>query len=98
MDPEKNRSRRAFCGRMVRRYRGASGLPSSGTVLWRGGHGATIYGCRRILSYAPERILLSVGQATLEVSGEKLWCASFSSGCVTVEGQIRSVICREDER
>ncbi len=96
MESGKNRDRRSLCRRMAQRYRGAQGLPFSGTVLWRGGHGATVYGCHRILSYAPDRILLLVGRKTLEVTGEGLWCASFSSGCVTVEGQIRSIACTEE--
>ena len=76
------------------------------TAVLRGTHGACVYGCRRILHYAPERICLSLGKRRITVRGEGLLCTSFSAGCVTVAGEIEGIRycrdacdgCREEER
>ena len=50
---------------------------------------AVIYGCRRILCYAPERILLSVGgEGRISVEGRQLYCTSFGAGAVSVVGEV----------
>ena len=66
------------------------------TAVLRGTHGACVYGCRRILHYAPERICLSLGKRRITVRGTGLLCTSFSAGCVTVAGEIDGIrYCRD---
>ena len=67
----------------------------SDTAVLRGAHGAAVYGCRRILFYAPERICLSRGKEKLCVRGRELICTSFCAGSVTVSGEVEGIFyCR----
>ncbi len=50
-----------------------------------------VRGCRRILSYSPDKIELRVGKDRLFVNGEDLLCRAFGAGCVTICGRIVSV-------
>lgn len=70
----------------------------SSTVVLRGRTGATVYGCRRILCYTPQRIVFRVGKEALSVCGEDLYCTSFSSGTVSLEGSIRTISFEVEER
>ena len=58
------------------------------TAILHGERGATVYGCRRILRYSPERICFCVGKKHVFVCGKGLLCTSFNAGCVSVEGQL----------
>ncbi len=77
--------------RLAGRYR-EGGLFTCDTVTIHGTHGATVYGCRRILHYSPSEICLCVGQRMVRVLGEALYCASFTAGAVTVGGKIGGVV------
>ncbi len=85
---EENRSKGK---RLAFRYRDLSALVQREMLVLRGQHSLTVYGCRRILFYSPCRICLCVGKKTLCVQGSCLYCASFSSGSVTIEGRIEGV-------
>lgn len=61
------------------------------SIVLRGERSATVYGCRKILRYAKERICLSLGKRRVCVRGEELICTAFSAGTVTVEGRITGV-------
>ena len=54
-------------------------------------------GCRRILKYTPELIVLSVKGGTVSVTGERLICTSYHSGTISIEGAISSVSFGEGE-
>ena len=65
-------------------------LPEAGEerILLVGDRRVTAFGCRKILSYAPERVTLRLSCRVLSVEGCELRFQSFSVGCVTVEGII----------
>ncbi len=89
--------------RRKKQEREASGARSSyaelfytDTAVLRGERGATVYGCRRILHYAPERICLCIGKRQVCVHGRDLICTAFNAGCVTVEGDVDGILyCRD---
>ena len=57
-----------------------------------------LQGCRKILKYGEEEMLLDLGRMRLRVCGERLWCTSFISGALGVGGRICSVSFEEEER
>ncbi len=61
-------------------------------VTLHGDTGAEIIGCRRILSYSPERIVLQVGRRKLILNGRGMVCSSFTAGALWIRGRIRSVV------
>ena len=73
------------------RMRVADLLPAGETVVLYGERRMTVQGCRRILSYSPQEIRLQLKKRTLAVRGTSLECVSFSGGCTTLQGWIRSV-------
>ncbi len=68
-----------------------AGMIYKDTAVLHGERGATVYGCRRILCYSPERICLCVGKRHLFVRGTDLICTSFNAGCVSVEGRLEGI-------
>lgn len=54
-------------------------------------------GCRRILTYTAVCIRLKLRKTVLAVRGEDLVCVSFSCGCATMTGRIRSVTFEDGE-
>ena len=64
----------------------------------RGQNKLLLQGCRRILKYGEEEMLLDLGKTRLRVSGERLWCTSFISGALGVGGRIRAVSFEGEER
>ncbi len=85
-----NEEKKGIRQRLAVRY-GASGLLSKELIVLRGRCGATVYGCQRILHYSPKEIRLDAGRVGVAVSGERLYCASFTGGTVNVEGYVESV-------
>jgi len=77
--------------RLALRYGNAANTQGE-TVILRGRRGVTVYGCRRILSYSPCEIKLSLGRVSVVVTGKELYCSSFSAGTVSVEGKVYGVI------
>jgi hypothetical protein len=77
-----------FRTRLTRRYGAACNRE---TVVLHGDRGATVYGCRRIVTYSPTEIRLQVGGRRLSVQGCGLYCASFAAGTVRVEGCVSDV-------
>ena len=70
----------------------------SDTLILRGDSRVIVYGCRRILQYAPERICLRVGKRKLFIVGRGLICASFSGGAVTLTGRIEGIFFEDPEK
>lgn len=57
----------------------------------RGEHQLTVNGCRRILEYSPQRIVLAIKGFALVVCGECLICSSYFERAVGIEGVICSI-------
>ena len=80
-----------------RRRWSAEHMSGRDTAVLCGEEMATVYGCRRILRYAPSRICLERAHGRVCVWGEGLICTAFSVGCVTVEGRIDGLrYCRDE--
>lgn len=60
-------------------------------IVLRGQGSGTVYGCRRILHYSPERILLQSGKRIVEISGRGMICTAFSGGSASLKGRILGV-------
>ena len=75
---------------------GSADLFCSDTAVLRGTRGVSVYGCQRILHYAPERICLSIGKHRLSVRGEGLLCTAFNAGCVSIEGEVQGILYCKD--
>lgn len=61
-------------------------MPAQTMVILRGGDGATVHGCRKILQYSPIEIRLLLERESVSIEGEGLYCTSFGTGCVTIKG------------
>ena len=68
----------------------------SDLILLRGQGSATVYGCRRILHYSPERISLQGGGRVVILEGKGMICTSFSGGSASVRGRILGVSLEAD--
>lgn len=60
-------------------------------IEMRGQNKLVLQGCRKILKYGEEEMLLDLGKTRLRVCGQRLWCTSFISGALGVGGHICSV-------
>ena len=63
----------------------------------RGRNSLIIKGCRRILAYSPECIILKAKKDTITIKGKRLACTSYHSGSVGIEGAIFSLIFGAEE-
>ena len=95
MNEEKKQEQKGLRPRLWARF---SQPGVSDTLILRGDSRAIVYGCRRILQYAPERICLRVGKRKLFILGRGLICASFSGGAVTLAGRIDGVFFDNPEK
>lgn len=66
-------------------------LPGGFSLTLAGGRELTLWGCRRILSYEENEILLAVGKRRLRVLGERLLCSAFGEKSITIAGEIASL-------
>ena len=66
-------------------------LPGGFGVIFSGNREMTVSGCRRILTYSEEEILLSLGKVQALVRGKGLLCTVFNAGSITLCGEIRSL-------
>ena len=76
-------------------------LPSdalAGEVLveMRGRQTMLVQGCRRILEYSPERIVIAARGFSVSVVGQRLICSAYYGGTVAVEGLISGVYYGEE--
>lgn len=62
----------------------------------RGRERLILEGCRKILKYGEDEMLLDLGKTRLRVRGQRLWCTSFVSGALSVGGRITSVSFEEE--
>ena len=73
-------------------------LPGSFGMTLSGQHELVVRGCKKILSYGKESIVLALGKTALEIRGEELFCAAFGARCVTVTGRIVSLTFEEAKK
>lgn len=66
-------------------------MGNADAIEMRGGEDLTVRGCAAILHYSQEEIKLSLSSYILTVRGEGLYCASYFSGAVCIEGDIRGL-------
>ena len=57
----------------------------------RGRNSITVRGCRKIVRYSTETIVLRMKSELVEIRGKRLTCLTYLSGAVAVEGLIDSV-------
>ena len=60
-------------------------------VEMRGRNLVFLSGCRRIIKYSAEEMILAVKGDLLSVKGTRLICSSYHGGTVSIEGSISSV-------
>ena len=48
-------------------------------------------GCKRILKYSPNEMIMSARGSAVIIEGERLVCSTYHGGTVTVEGNILAV-------
>lgn len=60
-------------------------------IMLRGQGSVTVYGCRKILHYSPERIRLQSGKRIVALEGKGMICTAFSGGAASVRGRIFGV-------
>ena len=83
------RQKKAFFARFSERLDiPREALPGGFGLSMSGQNELTARGCRKILSYGADRIVLCLGGVVLSVEGEGLLCTVFEAGNVTVQGLI----------
>ena len=50
-----------------------------------------LQGCRRIIKYSPEEMILAAKGFNVSIKGESLICTTYHGGAVTVEGRIDKI-------
>ena len=77
---------------------GGDSLSGDVYLEMRGKNSLLVRGCRRILGYSPEYILLELKKDKIAVNGKRLVCTSFHGGSIGVEGVIESLaFCGEEK-
>lgn len=66
-------------------------LPGGSYVEIRGRGNLLIRGCRRILKYSSEEIIIATCRDVFSVRGASLTCISYLAGAIGIEGRIDSV-------
>ncbi|MBR3686434.1 MAG: YabP/YqfC family sporulation protein [Clostridia bacterium] len=66
-------------------------LGSDFRVELRGRNTLFMQGCRRILKYSPDEMIMSARGFAVVIEGERLICSTYHGGTVTVEGNILAV-------
>lgn len=57
----------------------------------RGRTNARIHGCKEILVYTTDNVKLQLSECILQVIGKELYCTSYGSGTIEIDGMISSV-------
>ncbi len=63
----------------------------------RGRNTLFIQGCRRILKYSPEQMIMGVKDFSVEVTGQRLICSTYHDGTVTIDGLISGIFFNDGE-
>ena len=83
-------------GRLASFLRDSVSLPSDGfigsfTVEMRGRELLFMQGCRGIVKYSKEEIILAAKGFFVSIKGNGLICTSYYGGTVTVEGKVNNI-------
>ena len=91
--------REGFIAKLVSDYDIPPELLHGGCAIEiRGRNSMIIRGCRRIIKYSTERIIIKMCRQVIEITGKRLTCLSYLSGAIAVEGIIDSLsFCKRDE-
>ena len=54
----------------------------------RGRNGMTVRGCRRVVKYSPDEVVLKMKRETIVIGGKRLRCLTYLSGAIVIEGMI----------
>ena len=57
----------------------------------RGRNNVIVHGCRRILKYSPDEMILSIKGFSVSIEGERLVCSAYLDGAVCIDGYINGV-------
>ena len=94
MNKKNNTEKR--CGGIIEYLSIKAELPSdvlSGEmrIELRGRNTLFVHGCKRIIKYSAEEMILGMKNTELHIAGERLICTTYHSGVVTVEGFIKKI-------
>lgn len=70
---------------------GAGRVPSQPLIVLSGRRSVLLYDCKKILSCEREKISLLCGREIVTLVGAGLFCRSFTSGTLRVEGDLFSL-------
>ena len=89
---EKANKREGFLATLANDYDIPPELLHGGCFIeMRGRNNVVVRGCRRIIKYSTERVVLKMCRYSLIVTGKRLACLTYFSGAVSVEGIIDSI-------
>ncbi len=91
MQRRKNKERISAAEWLERKFDISPDIISGIRIEIRGQNRLLLQGCRKILKYSEQEMLLDLGKLRLRVCGERMWCTSFISGALGVGGCIHSV-------
>ena len=63
----------------------------------RGRNTVILNGCKRILEYSPNKMMLSAKSWSFSIIGERLVCTSYHDGAICIEGYIKDIVFDETE-
>lgn len=63
----------------------------------RGRNQVFVGGCKRIVKYSTEEMILSAGEFAVSITGERLVCSTYLSGTVSIDGYVTGVNFTDDE-
>jgi sporulation protein YqfC len=66
-------------------------LAGEARIELRGRNTLFMQGCRRILKYSPEEMVMAAKGFAVIVKGERLVCSTYHDGAVSIDGMIASV-------
>ena len=97
-DNKSKRERRGFLEYLaVKGDLSADGLLGDIHIELRGRNTLYMQGCRRILKYSSEEMVLAAKNLAVSVLGERLVCSSFHGGMICVNGLITSINMTEEK-
>ena len=72
-------------------------LTNGNFVEMRGNSNVCVHGCKKILLYTTEEVRVRMSGCVLCVSGNNLYCTTYHSGNIEIDGVINSVSYLEDK-
>ena len=69
----------------------ADALTGEFRIEMRGRNTLFMQGCRRILKYSPEEMIMAAKGFEVSIKGRRLVCSAYHGGTVTIEGLVEGV-------